>query len=142
MASSSKSIAEELLGNIPMLNAFQLHPLVPYLSLEDATTIEDFEQSELAEDYYIEIINLRYGKLENKNHLFDVFAKFCDYEDSTYVQLDMLQFVAENTAHYEWDAHLLLKMHGTNLDRWVATMTDCLNRGDELAIYTMCDMLK
>ena len=33
-------------------------------------------------------------------------------------------------------------MHGTNLARWVATMTDCLNRGDELAIYAMCDMLK
>ena len=142
MASSSKSIAEELLGNIPMLNAFQLCPLVPYLSPEDATTIEDFEQSGLAEDYYIETINLRYGKLENKNHLFDVFAKFCGYENSTYVPLDMLQFVAENTACYEWHAHVLLKMHGTNLDRWVATMTDCLNRGDELAIYAMCDMLK
>ena len=24
----------------------------------------------------------------------------------------------------------------------VATMTDCLNRGDKLAIYAMCDMLK
>ena len=80
-----------------MLNAFQLRPLVPYLSPEDATTIEDFEKSELPEDYYIETINLRYGKLENKNHLFDVFAKFCGYKDSTYVRLDMLQFVAENT---------------------------------------------
>ena len=85
MASLSKSIMEELLGNIPMLNAFQLCPLVPYLLLEDATTIEDFEQSELSEDYYIETINLRYGKLENKNYLFDVFRKFCGYKDSTYV---------------------------------------------------------
>ena len=33
-------------------------------------------------------------------------------------------------------------MHGTNLDGWVKTMTDCLNRGDELAIYALCDMLK
>ena len=87
-----------LLGNIPMLNAFQLWSLIPYLSPEDATTIEDFELSELAEDYYVETINLRYGKLENKNHLFDVFAKFSGYEDSTYTRLDMLTFVAENTA--------------------------------------------
>ena len=87
-------------------------------------------------------VNLRYGKFKNKNHLFDVFVKFCGYEDSTCVQLDMLNFVAENTACYEWDAHVLLKMHGTNLARWVATMTDCLNRGHELAIYAMCDMLK
>ena len=43
MATASMSIAEELLGNIPILNAFQLHALVPYLSPEDATTIEDFE---------------------------------------------------------------------------------------------------
>ena len=71
-----------------------------------------------------------------------MFAKFCGYEDSTYVQLDMLNFVAENTTHYEWDAHVLLKMHGTNLTRWAATMTDCLNRGDKLAIYAVCDMLK
>ena len=138
----SKSIAEELLGSIPMLTAFKLQPLVPYLSPEDATTIEDFEQSELVEDYYIETINLRYGKLENKNHLFNVFENFCGYEDSTYVHLDMLNFVAENTARYEWDAHVLLKMYSTNLARWVATMTNCLNRGDELAIYAMCDMLK
>ena len=33
-------------------------------------------------------------------------------------------------------------MHGTNLDGWVKSMTDCLNRGDELAIYAFCDMLK
>ena len=142
MATASKSIVEELLGNIPMLNTFQLRSLVPYLSPEDARTIDDFELSELAEDYYVETINLRYGKLENKNHLFDVFAKSCGYDDSTYARLDMLTFVAENTARYEWNANVLLKMHGTNLDGWVKTMTDCLNRGDELAIYAMCDMLK
>ena len=142
MATTSVSIAEELLGNIPMLNAFQLRALVPYLSPEDATTIDDFEQSELAEDYYVETINLRYGKLKNKNHLFDVFSKYCGYDDSTYTRLDMLTFVAENTTRYEWNAHVLLKMHGTNLDGWVKTMTDFLNRGDELAIYALCDMLK
>ena len=125
-----------------MLNAFQLRALVPYLSPEDATTIDNFKQSELAEDYYVETINLRYGKLENKNHLFDVFSKYCGYDDSTYTRLDMLTFVAENTSRYEWNAHVLLKMHGTNLDGWVKTMTDCLNRGDELAIYALCDMLK
>ena len=125
-----------------MLNAFQIRPLVPYLSPEDATTIETFENSELADEYYVETINLRYDKLENKNHLFDVFTNYCGYDDSTYVRLDMLKFVAENTARYEWDAHVLLKMHGSNLTRWTASMTDVLNKGDELAIYTMCDMLK
>ena len=94
MATASMSIAEELLGNIPMLNAFQLHALVPYLSPEDATTIDNFEQSELAEDYYVETI-------KNKNHLFDVFSKYCGYDDSTYTRLDMLTFVAENTTRYE-----------------------------------------
>ena len=142
MATASRSIAEELLGNIPMLNAFQLRALVPYLSPEDATTIDDFEQSELAEDYYVETMNLRYGKLENKNHLFDVFSKYCGYDDSTYTRLDMLTFEAENTTQYEWNTHVLLKMHGTNLDGWVKSMTDCLDRGDELAIYALCDMLK
>ena len=33
-------------------------------------------------------------------------------------------------------------MHGTNLDGWVKSMTDCLKRGDELAMYALCDMLK
>ena len=56
MAAGTMSIAEELLGNIPMLHAFQLHALVPYLSPEDAMSIEDFEQSELAEDYYVETV--------------------------------------------------------------------------------------
>ena len=101
------SIAEELLGNIPMLNTFQLHALVPYLSPEDAKTIDDFKQSELEEDYYVETINLRYGKLENKIHLFDTFSKYCGYDDSTYTRLDMLTFVAENTTQYEWNAHVL-----------------------------------
>ena len=138
MVPTSKSIAEELLGNISMLTAFKLRSLVPYLSPEDGMTTEAFKQSELSEDYYIEMINLRYGHLENKNHLFDVFAKFCSYEDSTYVCLDMLNWVAENTARYEWEAHVLLKMHGTYLSRWVTTMTDCLNKGDELAINAIC----
>ena len=71
-----------------------------------------------------------------------MFANYCGYEDSTYVRLDMLKFVAENGARYEWDAHVLLKMHRSNLARWTASMTDVLNKGDELAIYAMCDMLK
>ena len=132
MASASKSIAEELLGQIPMLNAYQIRSLVPYLSSDDAVMIEAFEDSELADDYYVETINLRYGKLENKNHLFDVFANYCGYDDSTYVRLDMIKFITENNAHYEWDAHVLLKMHDSNLARWTASMTDVLNKGDEL----------
>ena len=67
MASTSTIITEELLGHIPMLNAFQIRRLVLYLSPDDATTIETFENSELADSYYVETINLRYGKLENKN---------------------------------------------------------------------------
>ena len=35
-----------------------------------------------------------------------------------------------------------LKCMVQNLDGLVKTMTDCLNRGNELAIYAMCDMLK
>ena len=47
----------------------------------------------------------------------------------------MLNHVAENTWHYEWDVHLLLAIHGSNLARWSAKMTDPLNKGDEF-IYT------
>ena len=54
----------------------------------------------------------------------------------------MLNHVTENTSHYEWDAHLLLAMHGSNLARWSAKMTDPLNKGDEICVYALCDMLK
>ena len=138
----SKSIAKELLGNIPLLTAYKLRSLVPYLSPSDATTLEEFSNSKLAEDYYVETVNITCGKYENKNHLFDEFASFCGYDDSVYLRLDMLNHVAENTSCYEWDAHLLLAMHGSNLARWSAKMTDRLNKGDELCVYTLCDMLK
>ena len=55
----SKSIAEELLGNIPLLTAYKLCSLVPYLSPSDATTMEEFSDSELAADYYVETVNMR-----------------------------------------------------------------------------------
>ena len=70
------------------------------------------------------------------------FASFCGYDDSVYLRLDMLNHVAENTLRYEWDAHLLLAIHGSNLARWSAKMTDPLNKGDELCVYALCDMLK
>ena len=54
----------------------------------------------------------------------------------------MINHIAENTARYEWDAHVLLAMHGSNLARWSARMTDPLNKGDELCIYLLCDMLR
>ena len=73
----TKSIAEELLGSIALLKAFKMHSLVPYLSPEDATIVEAFTQSELAADYYIETVNIRCGRYENKNHLFDEFVTFC-----------------------------------------------------------------
>ena len=138
----TKSIAEELLGSIPLLKAFKMRSLVPYLSPEDATMVEAFTQSELAADYYIETVNIRCGRYENKNHLFDEFATFCGYDDSVYLRIDMLNHIADNSARYDWDAHVLLTMHGLNLARWSARMTDPLNKGDELCIYSLCDMLK
>ena len=77
----TKSIAEELLGSIPLLKAFKMRSLVPYLSPEDATTVEAFDQSELATDYYVETVNIGCGRYENKNHLFDEFATFCGYDE-------------------------------------------------------------
>ena len=115
---------------------------MPYLSPSDATTLEEFSDSELTTDYYIETVNIRCGKYENKNHLFDEFSSFCGYDDSVYLWIDMLNHVVENTARYEWDAHLLLAMHGSNLARWGACTTDPLNKGDELCVYVLCDMLK
>ena len=138
----SKSIAKELLGNIPLLTVYKLRSLVPYLSPSDATTVEEFSNSKLAVDNYVETVKITCGKYENKNHLFDKFASFCGYNDSVYLRLDMLNHVAENTSHYKWDAHLLLAMHGSNLARWSAKMTDPLNKGDELCVYALCDMLK
>ena len=81
----SKSIAKELLGNIPLLTVYKLRSLVPYLSPSDATTVEEFSNSELAVDYYVETVNITCGKYENKNHLFDEFASFCGYNDSVYL---------------------------------------------------------
>ena len=81
----SKSIAEELLGNIPLLTAYKLHSLVPYLSPNDPTTVEEFSNSKLAADYYVETVNIKCGKYENKNHLFDEFASFCGYDDSVHL---------------------------------------------------------
>ena len=92
-----------------------MHSLVPYLFPGDATAVEEFNQSELATDYYAETVNIWCGKYENKNHLFDEFATFCGYDDSVYLQIDMINHIAENYVRYEWDAHVLLAMHGSNL---------------------------
>ena len=119
-----------MLKNIPPLTVYKLRSLVPYLSPSDATTVEEFNDSELSSDY------------ENKNHLFDVFASFCGYDDSIYLQIDMLNHIANNNTRCEWDAHVLLTMHGSNLAQWCAKMTDPLNKGDELCVYTLCGMLK
>ena len=54
----SKSIAEELLRNIPLLTAYKLRSLVPYLSPSDATTMEEFNDSELSSDYFVETVNI------------------------------------------------------------------------------------
>ena len=54
----------------------------------------------------------------------------------------MLNHITENNARYEWDAHVLLTMHNSNLAHWCACMTDPLNKGDELCVYSLCDMLK
>ena len=62
----SKSIAEELLGNIPLLTAYKLHSLVPCLTPSDATTVEEFSNSKLAADYYVETVNITCSKYEKK----------------------------------------------------------------------------
>ena len=57
------------------------------------------------------------------------------------VRVDMIQFVTANSARYNWDAHLYLKMHGLNLDSWIQKMMFWTNDADGLAIYALSDML-
>ena len=55
--------------------------------------VEAFTQSELATDYYVQTVNIRCGRYENKNHLFDKFATYCGYDDSVYLCIDMINHI-------------------------------------------------
>ena len=114
MAASSKIICEEIMDQIPSLLNIKLHSLMPYLSNEDATTPEQFLHSELLRDYWIDVSNLKCGQRENKNHLCDIFPRFSGHDASTFVRLNMLNYIAVHIVCYDFDAHILLMMHSCN----------------------------
>ena len=53
----------------------------------------------------------------------------------------MLNFVAANNQHYKWDCHVFFSMHEIYLDTWLKKMAYWGTKADELAIYTLSDML-
>ena len=113
-----------------------------YLLPSDAMTMDKFNDSKLSSDYFMEMVNLWCSKYESKNYLFDLFSKFGGYEDSTFLQLHMLNYIADNNAKTDWDTYILLALYDSNLASWCARITDSLNKGDELCMYTLCNMFK
>ena len=53
----------------------------------------------------------------------------------------MLNFVAANNQQYKWDCHMFFSMHRIYLDTWLKKMGYWGTKADELAIYTLSDML-
>ena len=46
-----------------------------------------------------------------------------------------------NNQHYKWDCHVFFSMHKIYLDTWLKKMAYWGTKADELAIYTLSDML-
>ena len=50
--------------------------------------------------------------------------------------------MSDNREQYVIDGHVVLKMHETNLNAWACKMTYWENSADELALYTLSDLMK
>ena len=132
------SIAAELLQQI---NLTKIRPTPNYLSPADALTVEEFEQSKYGGEYTVDVSNIVWGNASNNSHVFDIFSKFTAHHDSTKTRLDMLNFVASNNQRYKWDCHVFFSMHAIYLDTWLKKMSYWGTKADELAVYTLSDML-
>ena len=137
MAANS-SLSQELIKVINMPN---IRPTPAYLSEEDDVTVNMFMQSEYTRDYMIDTRNIHWGGDVHHSHVFDIYMKLSPTQDPVRTRLDMIKFVTENSARYNWDAHLYLTMHGLNLETWVQRMMFWENGADALAIYSLSDML-
>ena len=137
MASTS-SLSQELIRAINLPN---IRPIPVYLSEDDAITVDMFMQSEYAREYMIDTRNIHWGGEVHHSHVFDIYAKLSPTQDPVKTRLDMIKFVSQNSARYNWDAHLYLSMHSLNLETWVQRMMFWDNGADALALYSLSDML-
>ena len=139
MAAGKISIAEEVLQSISL---HQMHAIPAYLSESDATTIDEFTQSELSSNYVLDTQNLYWPGKVNRSHVFDLFAEFLPHKDGGKTRLDMINFVSDNRERYVIDGHVVLKMHETNLNAWACKMTYWENSADELTLYALSDLTR
>ena len=137
MASTS-SLSQELIRAINLPN---IRPIPVYLSEDDAITVDMFMQSEYAREYMIDTRNIHWGGEVHHSHVFDIYAKLSPTQDPVKTRLDMIKFVSQNSARYNWDAHLYLSMHSLNPETWVQRMMFWDNGADALALYSLSDML-
>ena len=85
--------------------------------------------------------NINWGNASNDSHVLDIFCEFSADRDSSKTRLDMLNFVATNNQCYKGDCHVFFSMHEIYLDTWLKKMAHWGTKADELAIYTLSDML-
>ena len=137
MAATS-SLSQELIRAINLPN---IRPTPVYLSEDDAITVDMFMQSEYASEYMIDTRNIHLGGEVHHSHVFDMYVKLSPSQDPVKTRLDMIKFVTQNSARYNWDAHLYLSMHSLNLETWVQRMMFWDNGADALALYSLSDML-
>ena len=135
---AGNSIAAELMQQI---NLTKLRPTPNYLSASDAITVEEFEQTEYGSEYSLDVSNIYWGNMLNDSHVFNIFCEFNALRDSSKTRLDMLNFVAANNQRYKWDCHVFFSMYELYLDTWLKKMAYWGTKADELAIYTLSDML-
>ena len=137
MAATS-SLSQELIRAINLPN---IRPTPVYLSEDDAITVDMFMQSEYASEYMIDTRNIHWGGEVHHSHVFDIYAKLSPSQDPVKTRLDMIKFVTQNSARYNWVAHLYLSMHSLHLETWVQRMMFWDNGADALALYSLSDML-
>ena len=93
MVASENLIAEELMQSIYL---HQMRAMPAYLSESDATSIDEFMRSELANDYVLDTKNLYWPRQVNRSHIFDLFAEFMPHGEGDKAKLDMINFVSEH----------------------------------------------
>ena len=103
--------------------------------------MEEFELTEYGTEYSLDMSNINWRNASNNSHVFNISCEFSAHRNSSKTRLDMLNFVAANNQWYKWDCHVLFSMHGIYLDTWLKKMVYWGTEADELAIYSLRDML-
>ena len=131
-----KNIIEEIMDTV---NRVAYRKCLRSINDSDIVSIEEFDKSDLAKDYWLDTSKCISGRKQNKinnQNIYDVFGDYSNHSSDEVCKFAIKE-VTDNQAWYRSRCTVALSMKFTTIEDWLKEQKKHSSPGDEISLFAL-----